>query len=337
MPHSSGGGSHSGGSHHSSHSSSRGSGGSSRPAHRSGNKPFAGSTRYLYYKKGQPVFVYSNYDIVNGQASLASKISSLVFTFLILFFFAAIVIVISYSPPKKLETDYDTTIYIQDNINVLDDTAALEASLTAFRDKTGITPAVLTITNEDWNTNYNTLENYAFDAYINNWEDEKHWLIVYSCSTKEDGFEDWYFEGMQGDDTDDILSEGRVNDFIDNLTKYLGQNKLSVDEAIAKAFDELTPIAMQPDRNPSTAIIVSLFGLGFFGITFWASDFHPIRDKYYKTAKICDPKFVDQENCEYCGGIYIVGMHTTCPHCGAAVKAHDFMTDENGNIKQIIN
>ena len=37
-----------------------------------------------------------------------------------------------------------------------------------------------------------------------------------------------------------------------------------------------------------------------------------------------------------CGGVYIIGMHTSCPYCGAPVTPHDFVRDANGNVVQII-
>ena len=58
--------------------------------------------------------------------------------------------------------------------------------------------------------------------------------------------------------------------------------------------------------------------------------------KHYSQAVECPETFVDQEACEYCGGIYIVGLNTSCPHCGAPVKPHDYTVDGNGNITNII-
>ena len=49
-----------------------------------------------------------------------------------------------------------------------------------FRDKTGVTPAIITVDNREWKGYYNDLENYAYDRYVNMFPDEKHWLIVYS-------------------------------------------------------------------------------------------------------------------------------------------------------------
>ena len=30
---------------------------------------------------------------------------------------------------------------------------------------------------------------------------------------------------------------------------------------------------------------------------------------------------IEEDNCEYCGGLFIRGKHLSCPHCGAAIKA----------------
>ena len=62
---------------------------------------------------------------------------------------------------SNLAADYDTAIVVRDEINVLGDTEKLKRSLEAFFNKTGITPAVFTVHNEEWQNTYDGLENYA--------------------------------------------------------------------------------------------------------------------------------------------------------------------------------
>ena len=53
------------------------------------------------------------------------------------------------------------------------------------------------------------------------------------------------------------------------------------------------------------------------------------KEKKYSTAKKC-PNDLQEEICEYCNGVYVVGTCTSCPHCGAPVKIHDYSTESNG-------
>ena len=262
MPHSSGGGSHGGGSHHSSssHSSSHRSS-SSGPSRRIRTGYFPGATRYRYYHRHQPRYIYANYDIRKGR----SPLRLLMLLFYIPFFIAIVGMASeTFRVPQRLSTDYDTSLVISDYINVLGDTKALENSMMAFYDETGITPAVFTVYNEDWQDNYSSLENYSYDLYVNAFDDEKHWLIVYSQPQEPDSsFNDWYWEGMQGDDTSDILTSAKADGFNSDLQRYLTDNSISVADAISRAFDNQTPKIMEKSVDTSM-----LFPFLFFHIFF---------------------------------------------------------------------
>ena len=56
----------------------------------------------------------------------------------------------------------------------------------------------------------------------------------------------------------------------------------------------------------------------------------------YKNAQPCNLTMVYQEACNFCGGVYIIGMHTSCPYCGAAITPHQYVRDEQGNVVQLI-
>lgn len=123
----------------------------------------------------------------------------------------------------------------------------------AFYNRTGISPAVITVENSDWQGYYSDLENYAYDLYVNHFADESHWLIVYSTPdgySSSDGFEDWYWEGMQGNDTDDVLTKSVTNSFNDELQKNLtARTRYTVSSAISTSFDDLTPTVMKSKVN----------------------------------------------------------------------------------------
>ncbi|MCR4650012.1 MAG: hypothetical protein K5776_13150 [Lachnospiraceae bacterium] len=341
MPHSSGGGSHGGGSHHSSHHSSRSyhSSGSSGPSTRASSRPFKGATRYVYYSRQKPVFVYANYNIQRKDTT-GTKITALIF---LLITTALSMIAVGWlftDTPKKLQTDgLDTNIYITDNANVIDNDAELMATLEDFYYKTGVIPAVLTVHNEDWEGNYQDFENFAYDAYVNSFDDESHWLIAYSEPVDPDPkFNDWYWEGMQGDDTDNPLFGYITSEFTTTLHKnFLRENKMSRGDAIINAFETISPMLMKRHANIWIILFCDAFILFISGVFILGLDINPRRDKGYSTAVPCPDTFVDQEACDYCGGIYVVGFHDKCPHCSAPVKPHDFTVNENGETTSIIN
>lgn len=327
MPHSSGGGSHGGGSHGGGGSSSSHSySGSSGSAHRIYDHYVSGTNRYVYYKGGRPYFYYSDRRYEGEQSPVG-----------FLIFFIAIWIALS-TPfylmivhvPRKLSMDYNARIVIEDTLDVMTpkEEDLLLGSLEAFQDKTGITPAVITVNNDKWKGYYNSLENYAYDQYVNRFPDEKHWLIVYS-SDLDTAFEDWYFEGMQGDDTDGILTESFTEKFNEHVNQRLtARSRYTVGEAFTEGFDYAANNSMGIKINYEVLIFM-LFHSGIgVGIPLSALITSLRRKKdpdeeLKKNATIC-PSATDklmEDTCEYCNGVYIHGLHISCPHCGAAIKA----------------
>ena len=350
MPHSSGGGSHSGGSHSSGgshHSSSRSSGGSSSggglPSNRrTSSQPFKGSRRYLYYRDSKPYFIYSNYDIRkrNPMPLIAGLIVFSIFLLPVLVG-SIIAMILSFQPPKRLTYYHKCPeLVVEDDIGVIKDEDRLKESMESFFDTTGIVPAVVTISNETWQENYTNLEAYAYDLYVNRFRDEYHWLIVYSEAEKDNGFSDWYWEGMQGNNTDPILTEDIADRFTESLhTRLLQRDKYDVDTAIAVTFDEYNPQMMKV-RMDKVVFFSGLFVFVLFAFITWYSfavAYKPEKvPEEYKNAKLCELTAVYQEPCNFCGGVYIIGMHTTCPHCGGALPAHHYIKDEQGNVVELL-
>ena len=163
MPHSSGGGSHSSGSHsggsHSSHSSRSSGGGSSSGGYHSSKRtsstPFKGAKRYLYYKDNKPYLVYANYDIRKRDFSRILPI-----WIICGFIFGPYVIVgimmmfRAFYMPERIEyskyKNKDPEFIIEDNIGVLENEKNLKKSMRSFYDTTGIVPAVITVSNDEW-------------------------------------------------------------------------------------------------------------------------------------------------------------------------------------------
>lgn len=177
MPHSSGGGSHGGGSHGGSGSSNR------------SNTYRPGDIRYLYYKNNRPHYFYSKVRISPVKVEKA-KFRALIMAIILIAFYSVFFIPVIKAivhNPKKLVMDYQKQdICIVDNLYILDDVEIdnLYNEMEEFQDTTGITPIVYITSNEEWKDNYVNLETYAYDIYVNQFSDEKHWLLVYpECPT----------------------------------------------------------------------------------------------------------------------------------------------------------
>lgn len=312
MPHSSGGGSHSGGRH---------SGVSSTTSSFS-RRYYKGAARYLYYKNNKPKFFYTNQDITKEE-----KTNLLMYSVILAFIFAICFLYLMHWP-VKLRQNYDTKSFVMDKANVIKDAGEVYGALDRFLEKTGISASVLTVYNSDWENDYENLEKYAYDRYIDFFgENEKHWLIVYSSQDMQsqgessaDDFENWSWEGMQGDKTDRILGDEEVELFNECLHKALLQReKYDVGQAITLAFDTLTPVVMKIYISKLNLwILIILFAVVWLNIYFDSRKALKIQ-KIYKISVECPENFTDQEKCLHCGGIYIKNFHTNCPHCGAEI------------------
>lgn len=251
----------------------------------------------------------------------------------------------SVNVPKKLtyfeDRDKRPEYVIEDDLDVLEDEKALKKSMKEFYETTGIVPAVITVENSEWKADYSNMEQYAYDQYVNRFHSaEVYVLIVYSSETKDDGFDDWNYEIMLGDDTEHIFTDKRTREFNEALNKrFLERSKYSVDDAIAKTLDEYRPKVMKTSFNPVSIIIwvIVFFVFAACGVPFLIVGLKPEKiPEEYKTAQPCDLTVVYQEACNYCGGVYIIGMHTSCPYCGAAITPHQYVKDEQGNVVQLI-
>ena len=334
MPHSSGGGSHGGGGHGGG-GSHGGSSSGSRSMPTASRKYFAGATPYVRYHNGRTDILYADRDITKTKKQdYISNIATIVIIslFMAVFAFGSFGAISGvFRTPKKLSTNYDTTIVIDDRLGIISDKAAMEKALSDFLDVTGITPAVITVDNESW-YHYTSLENYAYDLYVNRFDDEKHWLIVYSqpAHIQQPGYVDWDWEGMQGDDTDNIITDYSADVFNGLMQKYLtADSKYTVERAIRLSFEQITPQIMQrhTDRESLKEAIMILLIMGAmwgFPVVFSIMNLVKMKNyKDYQKVPSVDGKILIQETCDYCGGVYVVGTCLNCPHCGASVKAYN--------------
>ena len=229
MPHSSGGGSHGGGSHggHGGH------GGASGP--RISRSHFAGARRFSYHNRhGQQRYFYADNKFDPKFKPLRLLLAVVYLPFL---FFAFMMLK---DALHILPKNYDHSIIIEDEAGVINNRDTLYKELKLFMDKTGIAPSVVTVHNETWSDNYYDLERYAYDRYLQEFSDEMHWLIVYSEPAEPDPiFNDWYWEGMQGDYTDPVLTTENTSRFNSKLQSLLCEDK-NFGISAEMAFRDLT-------------------------------------------------------------------------------------------------
>ena len=240
MAHRSGGGSHS---HSSSHSSSRSS--HSHRRYSSGSagpviskRPFTGASKYMYYnKRGEQCYIYSQGMPVYIKTSKFIKDLFFIGIFFALGIFIVYLAITPPKPPQPLVPVYaPTDIHFEDTIGVIDNASSLEGTLQEFEDLTGISPYILTIYDSEWIGSYDELWEYGLSVYYDKFNDEQHFLLVYS---QPDGVVDpdqekISLEGIQGDDTDLLLTDAEFWTFYDEFMR-----RYSIGSSVGEAFDDI--------------------------------------------------------------------------------------------------
>ena len=242
-------------------------------------------------------------------------------------FFGLFMVYCSSATPSKLALDYEKTeVSVSDYLGVFSDeeSDALIGIMEEFQGKTGITPVLYTTGNEDWIVHYSSLENYAYDVYVNNFEDERHWLLVYTADSNQGAgeFSNWYWESMAGDDTSEIIDEKTADSFGSVVQKELtAATRYSTSDAFYDGFQKILPDIMGRRVDGEGVFLGILFagsGLFTFLRVLTAS---ATAKQQSKAVKMDDATAQVQEDvCEYCKGIYVHGLHTSCPHCGAPIQ-----------------
>ena len=331
MPHSSGGGHagggfHGGGGFHSSGYHSSG-GLSNYNFHRFSRFRFYGASRYVFYYHCRPHFIYS--DTEPHKVSVAKAWSLSIFLFIFLILPLAFVIPSSFHFPKKLSTDYDTSIVIDDAGNYLTtaEEAQLKTTFTYFLNKTGITPSFTSIDSSTSMLWPYDLESYAYADYVSKFKDEKHWLIVYR------GGSNWTFEGMQGNDTDNILTKKVTTIFNSALYNSLSFHA-SISDALTRAFDKITPTIMDNSFYIDDDIVAPIaFWTAISAVAFIASVFRLVNTYRIQDAVEC-PDSSKLTKCPYCDTPYYTGTIKKCPKCGADLGSSKFSNTSKKDEKE---
>lgn len=337
MARSSGGGSRSGGSRSSSSSSrsssSRGGGGNGI---RTSSRPFKNSRKFRYYRNGVAYYVYSDRDLT---AMKDAKPRYFMYLFYLPFFAAILGLwanVVNI-PEKPMETYNSAYVQVLDEADVFTgrEETSLQNKLEEFGEKTGITTQLITVKPEEWHDN-GSFEDYAFYRYYAQFDNEDSWLLTYS--EEDNGAGEWYWEGVQGDNTFDTM-DVFLDDFNTILHSQLVVNQTADPaRAFTKAFDKSIDLFENQTAKIKwgeiglpiavTAFILFHSSVFVFAGTrkkFKYSELEEIKNdpvieamKQEETARQY-PQKEEELTCPFCGFSYKNPQNNRCPNCGALI------------------
>ncbi len=245
---------------------------------------FPGAKRYSYLSHGKVKYIYSQTD----PAKRFHPARLLVLLFYIPFIFGGLFMVKTSSTPSLKKPD-STEIIIKDEADVItsQDESELRTVLRDFYKKSGVVPSVITVEDQKWKDIVFDKENwerpseyYAYTRYLSEFNDEMHWLIVYSDPSAD-------FEPMQGNNTDAVLTEDIGDIFINRLETNLKDKNTGVGASVSNAFETIMPLISKPslfDRLASLGPAIFLFLFVGFHAFFMAG----LYDLKYKRA-VYDP------------------------------------------------
>ncbi len=315
MPHSSGGGFHGGGFHTGGGFHSGGHSGHNLNivTHRISKTHYAGAHAYIFYHHHFPHVVYSSESPL--EKDLTKSWIHTIILFLVCLIPFGIIFGTGLHFPKKLNTNYDTRIIIEDDAGYLtdDQETLLKNTFLTFYDKTGITPSFAApggFTMMFWPS---SLEDYAYADYLTKFKDEKHWLIVYR------GGENYHFECIQGNDTDHILNLKVRQDFYKYLNDHLEDGE-HIYTALTGAFDFIMPTVMNPCFCPESDAIAPAVLIGLVAIPALGFAIYQLVASYRFKDAVKYPDGSILKHCPYCSNPYYTKTVKKCPKCGAILE-----------------
>ena len=198
-------------------------------------------------------------------------------------------------------------------------------TLMQFSSTTGITTKIVTVPYEEW-INDGSLENYSLSRYYMEFDDETGWILTYSSIPQYPNR--WFWEGVQGDDTIDVMSPF-LEDFNSILqSQLLFNNEPNVAESFSVALKKSIDIFENQKFSINWVFIFpSLFFTGFIFLHAGIMVFAGTRKKYsyseleeiveYETHNNEFAGAPNLKTCPYCG-FSDVNMDI-CPNCGARI------------------
>ena len=318
MPHSGGGGS-AGGGFHSGSSSSRMSSsnmrGNNMPPRRHSTVFFPGAYTYLYYRNRRPYYYYSNYDMNEDRRSSR-------FSIVILAIVALLFGLLSFNLVKKgmsddpyvIKGNDSYSIVIKDSNDLLEDKESLKIGLEQVQKDSGTVLSIMAVTKDEWSTRYDSLEDYAYDLYVDNFSDEDHYLIVYSVVA--DNTDIYAFETMVGDNYSSFIDYDVEDNFSKQINRNL-ENGEDITTAILDATDYLSNAVkegVKEDRSSAKVIGIVLGVIALISII--GAVFKFIDNNKQSEYVRVDKDNEQGMNCPHCGERLLTNKLSKCPFCG---------------------
>lgn len=288
--------------------------------HRKSKHDFKGANKFVYLEEDRLKYIYANYDIAKN-----SKTGYFIEAGIItgIFLLALLLFGVSMLPGKKLSgiaNDY----YFENRVGTeIANPDELTEAMELFYQENGISPAVIIMESETVNF-FDNPSICAYDCYINRFEDEGHMLILLSPSDKMQA--DWKVGIYLGEDARKAVNDSFVVQFNHKLEEELSKNQ-PIETAVGVTLTYLAPGARSENVRFAAYngkfllkifLIVLLSVIYFSYIIIRYKKYFGAKQKAFNTAMPC-PKVVVEANCKYCTGLYVVGAHLNCPHCGAPV------------------
>ena len=318
MPHSSGGFSGGGGGFH---GGSGYSSGSSTPSTRTSTRPFDNALMYIFYtRSGRARVLYSN-----AAPGSIGKGNPFIFVILGVFLLLPIIIALAsgFNNPVKLKNTETLAISIEDNANILsiEDESVLTNEFISFKNTTGIPVSILT----EYSTNVGDLEDYAYNAYIKRFKDESHWLLVFTIDS-DNNLKSIAMEGMQGNDTDGILTEMVGRRFTKEIKNSIYKENEGLKDAIIDGFNLINPTIMEKRFDiPFEMIIFMVVWEIVVIFSTIITIVGLVNNKHLKNAYKGSPT-MKKLLCPNCMNPYYEGTVTRCPKCGESLTNNEDFT-----------
>lgn len=171
-------------------------------------KSFPGATHYVFINShGVSQGFYSS--VTPKRQSTKARIA--IFSVIVLAIMIFAPFAANASLPSKIPASYceATGVYLKDGAEIIADKEAFNQSMKEFYDKTGAEPYVYTLKETDFpdkvygSVNKNSLEDYAYDKYLDIFNDEGHYMLI--IVLLNDGTFLWL--DMAGNDTMGLIDD----------------------------------------------------------------------------------------------------------------------------------
>lgn len=201
--------------------------------------PFPGARTFVYYRKGQPIYVYANMDI----RGLKDKKPRWFLGLFYIPFIAAIgsmVVSAFHAPIEAMQPSGLNTIAVQDKADIFtqEEENALLSSVQKLSVATGVTTQLVTIEWDEWQQTNETFIQYANTEYTAHFSDETGWLIAYSESPDAEN-KKCKWESVPGFETSHIMDVIGTK-FYDDLRFALNNPNATPATSLGQALDNAT-------------------------------------------------------------------------------------------------